>query len=58
MIALGNDYAPLTDMRASSDYRLDTAKSLLYRFWLETRPRNPLDKSKLDVRAIELVDAK
>ncbi|SAK74896.1 FAD-binding molybdopterin dehydrogenase [Caballeronia pedi] len=58
MIALGKDYQPLTDMRASSDYRLDTAKSLLYRFWLETRPQNPLDKSKLDVRAIELVEAK
>jgi len=58
MIALGKDYQPLTDMRASSDYRLDTAKSLLYRFWLETRPHNPLDKSKLDVRAIELVEAK
>ncbi|BAN23985.1 xanthine dehydrogenase small subunit [Caballeronia insecticola] len=58
MIALGNDYAPLSDMRASSDYRLDTAKSLLYRFWLETRPHDPLDKSKLDVRAIELVEAK
>lgn len=58
MIALGRDYAPLTDMRASSDYRLDATKSLLYRFWLETRPQNPLDKSKLDVRAIELVEAK
>ncbi|SAK70283.1 FAD-binding molybdopterin dehydrogenase [Caballeronia hypogeia] len=58
MIALSKDYQPLTDMRASSDYRLDTAKSLLYRFWLETRPRNPLDKAKLDVRAIELVEAK
>ncbi len=58
MRALGEDYAPLTDMRASSGYRLETAKSLLYRFWLETRPHNPLAKSKLDVRAIELVEAK
>ena len=58
MLALSKDYQPLTDMRASSDYRLDTAKSLLYRFWLETRPHDPLDKSKLDVRAIELVEAK
>ena len=57
-LALSKDYQPLTDMRASSDYRLDTAKSLLYRFWLETRPHGPLDKSKLDVRAIELVEAK
>jgi xanthine dehydrogenase small subunit len=56
MLALGHDYAPLTDMRASSNYRLDTAKSLLYRFWLETRPHDPLPKHALDVRAIQLVE--
>nr|WKF58457.1 6-hydroxypseudooxynicotine dehydrogenase complex subunit beta [Paraburkholderia busanensis] len=52
MIALGNDYAPLSDMRATSNYRLDAAKNTLYRFWLETRPNNPLPKSALDVRAV------
>ncbi|MGF6923490.1 xanthine dehydrogenase small subunit [Paraburkholderia sp. 40] len=52
MLALGNDYAPLTDMRASSDYRLEAAKNTLYRFWLETRARQPLPKSALDVRAV------
>jgi xanthine dehydrogenase small subunit len=52
MLALGNDYAPLTDMRASSDYRLEAAKNTLYRFWLETRPQQPLPKSALDVRAV------
>ncbi|MEX3637295.1 xanthine dehydrogenase small subunit [Paraburkholderia sp. BR14320] len=52
MLALGNDYAPLTDMRASSDYRLEAAKNTLYRFWLETRAREPLPKSALDVRAV------
>jgi xanthine dehydrogenase small subunit len=56
MLALGRDYAPLTDMRASSNYRLDTAKSLMYRFWLETRPHDPLPKHALDVRAIQLVE--
>ncbi|MDR5751479.1 MULTISPECIES: xanthine dehydrogenase small subunit [unclassified Caballeronia] len=56
MVALGRDYAPLTDMRASSNYRLDTAKSLMYRFWLETRPHDPLPKHALDVRAIQLVE--
>jgi xanthine dehydrogenase small subunit len=56
MLALGKDYAPLTDMRASSNYRLDTAKSLMYRFWLETRPHDPLPKHALDVRAIQLVE--
>lgn len=52
MIALGNDYAPLSDMRATSNYRLEAARNSLYRFWLETRPHNPLPKSALDVRAV------
>ena len=38
MDALAADYTPLTDMRASADYRLRTARNLLYRFFLETRP--------------------
>lgn len=36
MAALAIDYQPLTDMRASSDYRLQAAQNLLYRFYLET----------------------
>ncbi|MDH6148954.1 MULTISPECIES: xanthine dehydrogenase small subunit [Paraburkholderia] len=52
MLALGTDYAPLTDMRATSDYRLEAAKNTLYRFWLETRAQQPLPKSALDVRAV------
>ena len=42
MAALARDYQPLSDMRASSGYRLKTAQNLLRRFWLETRPDNPL----------------
>ncbi|MFM0718837.1 xanthine dehydrogenase small subunit [Paraburkholderia strydomiana] len=57
MLALGNDYAPLSDMRATSDYRLEAAKNTLYRFWLETRPHNPLPKSALDVRAVAAASA-
>jgi len=52
MLALAKDYVPLSDMRASSDYRLEAAKNTLHRFWLETRPDNPLPKSALDVRAV------
>ncbi|MBB2997758.1 xanthine dehydrogenase small subunit [Paraburkholderia tropica] len=52
MIALGNDYAPLSDMRATSEYRLESAKNTLYRFWLETRPHNPLAPQALNVRAV------
>jgi xanthine dehydrogenase small subunit len=36
MTALADDYAPLTDMRASSAYRKSVARNLLYKFWLET----------------------
>ncbi|MCP3720949.1 xanthine dehydrogenase small subunit [Paraburkholderia sp. CNPSo 3281] len=52
MIALGKDYAPLSDMRATSDYRLEAAKNTLYRFWLETRPHNPLAPRALNVRNV------
>jgi xanthine dehydrogenase small subunit len=37
-LALGADYTPLTDMRAGAEYRLQVARNLLQRFWLETRP--------------------
>jgi xanthine dehydrogenase small subunit len=40
--ALAHDYAPITDMRASSAYRIQAAKNLLRRFWLETRPDSPM----------------
>lgn len=36
MDALGSDFAPFTDVRASSAYRLSVAANLLQRFWLET----------------------
>ncbi len=40
--ALAQDFKPMTDMRASSDYRLRVAKNLLQRLWLETRVDAPL----------------
>ncbi|MCW0000641.1 xanthine dehydrogenase small subunit [Pararhizobium sp. YC-54] len=42
MDALGNDYTPLTDWRASADYRLLVAKNLLRRFYLETQGDAPV----------------
>ncbi|HEY1999644.1 xanthine dehydrogenase small subunit [Paraburkholderia sp.] len=42
MDALVIDYQPLTDMRASSAYRLKVARNLLRRFHLETRDVAPL----------------
>ncbi len=52
MAALASDYAPLTDMRASADYRRQTAQNLLYRFYLETRPDRPLSAAEVSVFAV------
>jgi xanthine dehydrogenase small subunit len=38
MAAVGEDYAPLTDVRGSSAYRLMSAANLLRRLWLADRP--------------------
>jgi xanthine dehydrogenase small subunit len=42
MALLAEDFTPLSDMRASSQYRMKTAQNLLRRFWLETRTDAPL----------------
>ncbi|RFU46802.1 xanthine dehydrogenase small subunit [Paraburkholderia sp. DHOC27] len=47
--ALGADYQPLTDMRATGAYRMKVARNLLQRFHLETRDTAPL--SHFDVNA-------
>ncbi len=36
MSALSEDFKPLTDMRATAEYRMQVAQNLLYRFYLET----------------------
>jgi len=51
MKALAEDYSPLTDMRASSAYRMKAAQNLLRRFWLETRPDAPLPADALNAFA-------
>jgi xanthine dehydrogenase small subunit len=48
---LTQDYTPLTDMRASSGYRMKAAQNLLRRFWLETRPDAPLPAQAVNVFA-------
>jgi xanthine dehydrogenase small subunit len=40
--ALAEDFRPLTDWRASADYRMLVAKNLLRRFWLETTSGAPV----------------
>ncbi|MDY7578237.1 xanthine dehydrogenase small subunit [Herbaspirillum sp. RTI4] len=52
MAAMAQDFAPLSDMRASAAYRLKTAQNLLYRYWLETRADAPLPPSSLRAFAV------
>jgi xanthine dehydrogenase small subunit len=47
--ALDGDFTPLTDMRASAGYRIQVAKNLLRRFWLETRRDAPLAEHETSV---------
>ncbi|MGZ5199912.1 MAG: xanthine dehydrogenase small subunit [Telluria sp.] len=52
MGALARDYAPLTDMRASSAYRMQAAQNLLRRFWFETRQDDPLPRDAVNAFAL------
>lgn len=47
--ALSQDFQPLTDLRASANYRLRVAANLLRRFWLETRDDAPLAPQAVSV---------
>jgi xanthine dehydrogenase small subunit len=55
MAALALDFKPLSDMRASSTYRLQVAQNLLKRFWFETRPQGPLPEHAVSVWSREEV---
>jgi xanthine dehydrogenase small subunit len=54
MAAMSRDYTPLTDMRATDNYRRISAANTVYRFWLETRTDAPLTPEQINVRAVEL----
>jgi xanthine dehydrogenase small subunit len=49
--ALAQDFQPLTDLRGSAAYRLQTAQALMHRLWLQTRPVQPLDEAATRVHA-------
>ena len=49
--ALAEDFAPLTDLRASAEYRLNVARNLVSRFYLETRTLDPLPAAQVSVFA-------
>jgi xanthine dehydrogenase small subunit len=51
--ALAGEFTPLGDHRASSGYRMQVAQNLLRRFWLETRPVDPLPGAAVSVWARE-----
>jgi xanthine dehydrogenase small subunit len=57
MDALASDYQPLTDMRASSAYRMKAARNVLWRFYLETRDEAPLALADVNAFAFEDADA-
>jgi xanthine dehydrogenase small subunit len=46
---LAQDFQPMTDLRATRDYRLKVAANLLERLWLETRPHAPLAADQVQV---------
>ncbi|HZV63304.1 MAG TPA: xanthine dehydrogenase small subunit [Telluria sp.] len=52
MAALAQDYAPLSDMRASGAYRMQAAQNLLRRFWFETRTGQPLPAAAVNAFAL------
>ena len=52
MTIMAQDYAPLSDMRASSTYRMKTAQNLLRRFWFETRLDAPLATAAVNAFAV------
>ncbi len=41
MLAMTNDFAPLTDMRASKDYRMMASQNLLMKFYIELNEDEP-----------------
>ena len=47
--ALAQDFKPMTDLRASADYRLRVAGRLFTRYWLETREHAPLTAGQTSV---------
>jgi len=57
MAALDQDFTPLTDLRASADYRKQVARGLLMRLWLETRTVDPLPQASVWTAAPDVATA-
>jgi len=52
MQKLATDFSPLSDMRASADYRSRATANLLHRFYFETRPGSALAPDEVNVFAV------
>jgi xanthine dehydrogenase small subunit len=52
MDKLTREFTPMSDMRASKDYRSRASANLLYRFYLETRSDQALDQAEVNVFAV------
>ena len=52
MAAMEQDYKPLSDMRASGEYRMKAAQNLLKRYWFETRLDAPLANAEVNAFAV------
>lgn len=50
--ALAEDFKPMSDMRASADYRLQVAQNLIQRLWLETRAEQPVGTQSTSVWSV------
>ncbi|WP_417283572.1 xanthine dehydrogenase small subunit [Comamonas sp.] len=51
-LALAQDFKPMSDMRASADYRLKVAQNLIQRLWLETRADQPMNTQTTSVWSV------
>ncbi|MES2261033.1 MAG: xanthine dehydrogenase small subunit [Pseudomonadota bacterium] len=49
--AMAQDYTPLSDMRATANYRMKTAQNLVRRFWYETRPEGAVSVANVNAFA-------
>ncbi len=50
--SLADDVSPLSDHRGAAEYRMQAARGLLERFWLQTRPDRPLSRAETEIRSL------
>ncbi|MCM5682573.1 xanthine dehydrogenase small subunit [Schlegelella sp. S2-27] len=53
MQALRREFSPISDMRASADYRREAAGNLLWRYWLESQGTTSLNLEGLTLAALD-----